>query len=315
MLQQTRTEAVKGYFRRFIEELPTISALAACPPDRLMKLWEGLGYYSRVRCLQKAAGQLCTASGASEPKLPASAAELRRLPGFGPYTAGAVASIAFGECVPAVDGNALRIYSRLCADGSDIAQECTKKAFTAAYQAILSDENRQAHCVPGIFNQALMDLGACICLPKNPKCAECPLAPFCKAYAAGTQDNYPVKGKAKARKAEARSVLLLRCGEYTAIRKRPPGGMLASLWEFPNAPGAWEYCAEAMGLPPGDILSAAPAGQHTHIFTHREWVMQAWEIKLCRCTALPGLLWVTDKELESYAIPSAFAWCKRSGGD
>ncbi|WP_418706515.1 A/G-specific adenine glycosylase, partial [Anaerotruncus massiliensis (ex Liu et al. 2021)] len=229
MLQQTRVEAVKGYFARFIGALPGPAELAAVDERELLKLWEGLGYYSRARNLQKAARVIMETYGG---ELPASHEELLTLPGVGPYTAGAVASIAFGLPEPAVDGNVLRVLSRLTADNSDIADPAVKRAAERTVRGIIPAGRA------GAFNQALMELGATVCAPNGPPaCGRCPLAGLCAAHAAGNETAYPVKAAKKARRVEERTVLLLVRDELLALRRRPAKGLLAGLWELPNLPG------------------------------------------------------------------------------
>ena len=226
MLQQTRVAAVLGYYRRFMEALPTVSDLAQVDEDQLLKLWQGLGYYNRARNLQKAARQVMEQFGG---QFPSSYADLLSLAGVGDYTAGAIASIAFGLPEPAVDGNVLRVVTRVTGDPSDISQAATKKAVRAALAEVMPLD------APGDFNQALMELGALVCLPNGaPDCAHCPARGFCAAHLEGKTDVIPVKGAKKPRKMEERTVYLLFHGGQVALRRRPAKGLLAGLWEFPN---------------------------------------------------------------------------------
>ena len=229
MLQQTRIEAVLGYFERFLRELPDVRSLAEAEEDRVMKLWEGLGYYSRARTLIKTARLCCEEYGG---ELPASYEELLALPGIGPYTAGAIGSIAYSLPVPAVDGNVLRVISRLLADDSDISAERTKRRAKELLTEILPKD------APGEFNQAVMELGERICIPNGaPLCGECPAAACCLAHQQGREMAFPVKAGKKARRVEQMTVLVIRCGSRFAIRKRPESGLLAGLYELPWLPG------------------------------------------------------------------------------
>ena len=226
MLQQTRVAAVLPYYERFMRELPTVQALAACPPEKLAKLWEGLGYYSRARNLQRAAQAVVEQYGG---ELPASYEALRALPGIGDYTAGAVASLAFGLPYAAVDGNVLRVWSRLHADDADISAPATKRRMAAEVQAAQPAQR------PGDFNEALMELGALVCLPNGePLCAQCPWGGICLARKQGRQAMLPVKAPRKARKALCYTVaLVVRGGPRPALllEQRPASGLLAGLWQ------------------------------------------------------------------------------------
>ena len=323
MLQQTRVEAVKGYFTRFREALPDAFAIAACPEDRLMKLWEGLGYYNRARNLQKCAEVLVRDYGG---KLPADHALLLRLPGIGPYTAGAIASIAFGIPVPAVDGNVLRVWSRLTNCAGDISLEATKQACASAAASLMtasriSSETGYSSPSPAAsgfssdvsdLTQALMELGAVVCVPNGaPLCETCPLRSFCRACAAGTALSLPVKAAKKPRRVEERTILVLRDADRFFFRKRPSRGLLAGLYEFPGFPGHLtpEEALDAARSLGADPVRIAPLPEGKHIFTHVEWHMTAYEILV---SAFPqaenknGTLSLTREELRSFAVPSAF---------
>ena len=229
MLQQTRVEAVKPYFIRFITELPDPAALASCPEKKLMKLWEGLGYYNRVRNMQAAA---CTVVEEYGGKLPESYEKLMSLKGIGSYTAGAIASIAYGIAVPAVDGNVLRVVSRITESREDIMKQSVRKKMEQTLKEIMPSD------CPGDFNQALMELGAVVCVPNGqPKCGECPVQKLCRAHLHDTTEEIPVKAPKKARRIENRTVLVIQDGERTAIQKRPDKGLLAGLYELPNVKG------------------------------------------------------------------------------
>ena len=213
MLQQTRVEAVKPYFQRFITELPDIEALAECPEEKLLKLWEGLGYYNRVRNMQEAAR---TVKNEYNGRLPEDYQALLSLKGIGSYTAGAIASIAYGIAVPAVDGNVLRVISRITESTEDISKQSVRKKIEQQLQQIMPSE------CPGDFNQALMELGAIVCVPNGQaKCEECPVASACLACRHDKVEGIPVKAPKKARTLEDKTVFIIQDGEYTAIRKRP----------------------------------------------------------------------------------------------
>ncbi len=307
MLQQTRVEAVKPYFERFLRELPDIGALAQVPEEKLLKLWEGLGYYNRARNLKEAARQVKEEYGG---EMPGTYGELLKLKGIGSYTAGAVASIAFGECVPAVDGNVLRVLSRLRKDGRLISDGKVKAAVEEELRGAMPKDR------PGDFNQAMMELGACVCLPNGaPLCGECPLGELCLARRDGVQQEYPQKAAKKPRQIEERTILILRDENRTAIRKRPASGLLAGLYEFPSMEGfrTADEVADYLrsnGLHP---LRIWPLEEAKHIFTHREWHMRGYMIRVDELEqARPGeavrdWLYVEPEQTrEKYPIPSAF---------
>ena len=274
MLQQTRVEAVLGYYERFTSALPTVTDLAVCPEDRLLKLWEGLGYYSRARNMQKAARIVCESYAG---QMPESAADLMKLPGIGEYTAGAISSIAFGQAEPAVDGNVLRVVARLEAISENILSESVKKNIREELRG-LHDANDGTF---GLLNQAFMDLGAGVCLAGGaPKCDICPISAYCRCFALGLQSELPVRVKKQKRRIEKRTVLLIRRDETYAIRKRPDSGLLSGLYEFPNEAGELSSDdalakAESLGLMPLRIKKLSAA---RHIFSHVEWHMTGYEI-------------------------------------
>ncbi len=297
MLQQTRVAAVLGYFARFMEAFPTVRDLADAPEDQLMKLWQGLGYYSRARNLQKAARQIVADFGG---EFPGDYAALRSLAGVGDYTAAALASIAFGQPVPAVDGNLLRVSARIMGDRTDITTAKGKKHFTAALQEIIPLD------CPGQFNQAMMDLGAMVCLPNGaPLCDKCPAVDFCAAHREGTTGEIPVRPAKKPRKIQERTVYFLFYEGKVALRRRPSRGLLAGLWEYPNELADVPDPLSAWGLRAG-----APefAGTGVHIFTHVEWRMTARKCRLVSPDLPQGWVWADKTALrDQFAIPSAFA--------
>ena len=283
MLQQTRIEAARGYFTRFMEAFPTVQALAAAREDEVLKLWEGLGYYSRARNLHACAKIVSEKYGGA---FPADAAALRALPGIGDYTAGAVASIAFGLPEPAVDGNVVRVLSRFTACGEP-ADEKLRRRYREELRALY--RGRPA----GELTSALMELGETVCLPGAPRCADCPLSGLCLARAQGNAADYPVLPEKRPRRVERRRVLLMVCGGRTAFRRRPEKGLLAGLWELPN-----DLCPE----PPE---GGEPCGEAKHAFTHVEWHMKGYILRPARQEG-EGLVWLTREERQKLAVPSAF---------
>lgn len=361
MLQQTRVEAVKGYYARFTEELPDIPSLAAAPEDRVLKLWEGLGYYSRARNLQKAAQVICRDYGR---EMPRSLAELRKLPGIGPYTAAAIASIAFGENIPAVDGNLLRVFARTSLYSDDIRSEEAKKRASAYFASLfdaavrqqgsisgqnISTDNAESDAgteqtaespesknlysgaaagggppanIPGSLNQALMDLGAGVCGPNGePECGNCPWNRFCRAHimTPGREIQLPVMPAKKPRRVEELTVLLVQDAGRTVLRRRPGKGLLAGMYEFPETEGhlteeeAVRY-VRGLGFEP---LHVEPVGEAKHIFSHVEWHMTGYAIRVDELSekgydskggAGAVLLAETGEIRDHYSIPSAFRY-------
>lgn len=299
MLQQTRVEAVKEYYRRFVTALPTIPDLAEAPEEQILKLWEGLGYYNRVRNLQKAAQTICAEYTGV---FPSEYAQIRSLSGIGDYTAGAIASICFDAPTPAVDGNVLRVYSRLLADDANIDLQTTKKHITRKLQETYPRKN------PGIATQALMELGATVCVPNGaPRCDVCPVAEICQARKQDTWRNLPVRSEKKKRKIVDKTVFILLTEDTVALHKRSASGLLAGMWEFPNVDAKLdkqEAVTQVTGwqAEPVDLLMQT---SYTHIFSHVEWHMTAYYIR-CRKTNKKWK-WVTKESLdETYALPSAF---------
>lgn len=324
MLQQTRVEAVKPFYERFLTRLPDVNALAACPEDELLKLWEGLGYYNRVRNMQKAAIQVMEQH---DGVIPADYSALLQLKGIGSYTAGAIASIAYQIPVPAVDGNVLRILTRVAADDTDIMKASFKKQVEEQLTEYMQGEGFDKKC-SGDYNQALMELGATVCVPNGaPNCTECPWQEFCQAKKKGCIDQLPVKSKAKERRIEKRTILVIRDGEHVAIKKRPKKGLLAGLYELPNVEGHLSqdeviaYVKE-LQLSPLRIQKLAEA---RHIFSHVEWQMTGYAILIEEPDTMNRELKLEEEQSEKevlaqkliyveaatseqkYAIPAAFA--------
>ena len=300
MLQQTRVEAVKGYYQRFLEQLPDIQSLAEATEDVLLKLWEGLGYYSRVRNLQKAAKVIMdTHQGV----FPSKYDDILALPGIGAYTAGAIGSICFDIPEPAVDGNVLRIISRITENFSDILAPATKKQVADLLRAVYPS-GEQAYT----FNQSMMELGATVCLPNGaPKCEICPVQHICMAYANDCWDVLPQKEAKKKRKIEQKTVFVLRTKDKTAVQKRPSTGLLAGLWQYPNVP---EHLDIQSALNQAAAWQVKPIAvekeiHDKHIFTHVEWHMVCYYL-LCACES-DQFVWVDDASLQSeIALPTAF---------
>ena len=300
MLQQTRVAAVLGYYARFLTAFPTVEALADARSDQLMKLWEGLGYYSRARNLQKAA-RIVAERGA----FPDTYQGLLALPGVGEYTAGAIASAAFGAREAAVDGNVLRVTARLTDCHDDIAAPATKKAVRERLRAVMPEAEADVR----IFNQAVMELGATVCVPGGPpKCGICPARDFCLGRLRGTAESLPEKAAKKPRRTEKKTVfLLLRRGEI-ALRRRPDAGLLAGLWEFPNVEGALDEAAAAEAVRAWGLEPRAWRKKLTakHIFTHVEWHMTGYALEAAG-ERPEAFTWVDGAGLTSRAVPSAFA--------
>jgi len=321
MLQQTRVEAVKPFFERFTKRLPDVKDLAECPEDELLKLWEGLGYYNRVRNMQKAAIEVMEQYGG---ELPADYKALLHLKGIGSYTAGAIASIAYQIPVPAVDGNVLRILTRVTADDTDIMKASFRKQVEELLTAYMQSEAFDS-TKSGAFNQALMELGATVCVPNGaPNCKQCPWNDRCLARKNNRILELPVKSKAKERRIEKRTVLVIRDGERVAIRKRPRKGLLAGLYELPNVEGHMtqeEILAYLKELKFSPIrIQKLPEAKH--IFSHVEWQMQGYAILIEEpeyAIEMPrasgevmrpeeGFIYVEAATSEQkYAIPAAFA--------
>lgn len=313
MLQQTRVEAVRSYYTRFLDALPDIPSLAAADEDLCLKLWEGLGYYSRVRNLRKAAIQIMTDHSG---RMPETSSSLQKLAGIGPYTSAAIASICFNERIPAVDGNLLRIFARITGYAKSIKDDAARRAATDYYLSIFPD----TRC--GDMNQALMDLGAGVCLPNGaPMCDACPWAEHCRARIEGRTEELPLVPTKKPRQIEHRTVFLIYYAQRLALRKRPSRGLLADLYEFPNAEGslsrqeASEY-VRSLGF---SAVRLQPLHEAKHVFSHREWHMTGWQVLADEWEPFAEgrrkereVFLASARELdEVYSIPSAFAAYQR----
>ena len=303
MLQQTRVEAVKPYYERFLKEFPTVKELAEAEEDKLLKLWEGLGYYNRVKNMQKAAKQVMIEYNG---EFPDTYEEIRSLTGIGNYTAGAISAFAYGIPEPAVDGNVLRVISRILSSDEDIMKASVRTKIENAIREVIPID------AAGDFNQGLIELGALICVPNGiPKCEECPVCAFCLAREQNRVMELPVKTKAKARKIENRTVFIIKDGDKVGIRKRPSKGLLSGLYELPNELGHLDddeviaYCKQ-IGLSP---LRLKKLGTGKHIFSHIEWHMQGYAIQLDELAVqeAEGVIFLLPEEVENnYPIPSAF---------
>ena len=304
MLQQTRVEAVKPYYDRFMKALPDIGHLADAQEEELLKLWEGLGYYNRVRNLNKAANVIMKEY---EGRMPCEYEELLKLPGIGSYTAGAISSIAYGRREPAVDGNVLRVLSRLRCDDRDIMQQAVKRQVEEELKAVTPTGR------PGDFNQALMELGAMVCVPNGaPHCVECPWEKLCRAHLEGKEMNYPCKSAKKPRTIEEKTVLIIRDENKAALRKRPSKGLLAGMYEFPCLEGSLsekqviDYLRN-VGM---SVIKIERLTESKHIFTHKEWHMTGYAVRVDELAPKGGkdMIFVEKGEArDKYPIPSAYA--------
>ena len=302
MLQQTRIEAVLPYFQRFMDALPTIQDLAQADEDVLMKLWEGLGYYSRARNLQKAAKRVVADF---DGELPTTYEQLLTLNGIGEYTAGAIASIAFGERVAAVDGNVLRVMARLLDDATDVMETKHRKQLTAFVNQLVPEG-----CA-GDFNQGIMELGETICLPNTlPRCSECPLKEYCAVAGLERARDLPTRSAQKPRKVEQRMVFLVITDESiprVLLHKRGKGGLLGGMWELPNATVTDDFQVQKQLTEWGissrrmEVLPSAK-----HVFSHVEWHMQGTHVKAKAFIPKEGFRLASIDELDNYALPTAF---------
>ena len=298
MLQQTRVEAVKGFYSRFLNAVPTITDLANCDDDVLHKLWEGLGYYSRVRNLKKAAQMVMERYGG---EFPGEYAQVLELPGIGEYTPGAICSICFGQKTPAVDGNVMRVISRITDDTTPIDLPTYKKQVQRELAQVYPENT-------GDFTQALMELGATVCGPnRKPDCAHCPCRDFCLGNLHGTADALPVKLPNKGRRQEDMTVFVFSCDGKYAVEKRGKRGLLADLWQFPNVPGKLDVqqavdTAADLGLQARQVILSL---DKSHIFTHVQWNMRGFYMETAACTG--DYQWLSAGEIEkNIALPTAF---------
>jgi A/G-specific adenine glycosylase len=286
MLQQTRVETVLPYYTRWLRIFPTVHALARAKDDRVLKLWEGLGYYSRARNLHRAAQTVIRDYGG---KLPRTAEDLRVLPGIGRYTAGAIASIAFDERVPLVDGNVARVFARVFAIRANVKAPQTMEALWQLAEDLVPDRN------PGDFNQALMELGALVCTPANPQCEVCPMRGVCIARARGLVDQLPNRGQPQATKRVVVSAALVRRNGSLLMQRRPDRGLLARMWELP-------------ALRRGQFRKGKPLLELRHTITNRRITLRVFE---CQCgSALQDnltadLRWVSATEIKRLSLPAA----------
>ena len=322
MLQQTRVEAVRSYYARFLELFPDVRAVAAASEDRLVKAWEGLGYYSRVRNIHAAAQVICEQYGG---ELPADYELLGKLPGIGDYTAGAIASMAFGLSAPAVDGNVLRVYARLTGYREDIRSPKYKKTVTEGIEDALAAWEKSSEDVKfaaGRVNQAIMDVGATVCIPNGkPHCDVCPLSHLCKAYAEDLIDEIPRKAEKKARPVQKKTVMVIRRGDRILLHRRPQSGLLAGMWELPNVDG--HLSADGVKKAAAAILSdtgmsgelktcAHRLEDSRHVFSHVEWEMRGYRIDVAgdRGAESGGreeFAWMTSGEIaDTVGLPQAF---------
>jgi len=299
MLQQTRVETVIGYYARFLQRFPTVAELAAAPEDDVLKMWEGLGYYSRARNLHKGAKQVVTEYGGV---IPASVEELRKISGIGPYTAGAIASIAFDQPVPAVDGNVIRVVSRLRGIRENVGIPSVRRALEGEAAALVPAER------PGDFNQAVMDLGATICTPGTPACEKCPLQAECDAYAAGDAVDLPVLPRKNPPKVFDYTVCLIFSGDRVLMRQRTEA-MLRGLWVFPmieGTPTPRQLPSAVRKLTKLAVSGVESAGEAKHVFTHQIWQMQLYTMSVPEDAAAPaGYRFIPVEEMDDLAIPTA----------
>lgn len=299
MLQQTRVETVLGYYDRFLQRFPTVIDLAAAPEDDVLKMWEGLGYYSRARNLHKGAKQIVAKYGGV---IPSSVEELRTISGIGPYTAGAIASIAFDQSVPAVDGNVIRVVSRLRGIRENVGIPSVRRALEGEAAALVPHER------PGDFNQALMDLGATVCTPGTPACEKCPLQAECDAYAAGDAEDLPVLPRKNPPKVIDYAVCLIFSGARVLMRQRTEA-MLRGLWVFPMVEGKFtlrQLPSAVKKLTRQSVTDVRSVGEAKHVFTHQIWQMQLYTMIIPENTEAPaGYRFVPVEEMMDLAIPTA----------
>jgi A/G-specific adenine glycosylase len=300
MLQQTRVDTVLPYFERFMQEIPNIQVLANISDDKLLKLWQGLGYYNRAKNLKKAAAIILDDYNGI---FPSDSTLLQNLPGIGPYTAGAIASIAFGKKTAAIDGNVLRVISRIIANTRSIDNISVKKEIE-----LIVYNSLPAYRI-GDYNQALMELGATICLPyEQAKCTACPVDSLCEAYRQNIVSTLPVREKKKPRQIELRTVYVIKNDCTYALLQRPKNGLLSGLYELPNVLGHDTINKSKLLLNSWDIDidTIIPLKSSKHIFTHIEWQMIAYLVHAKNMKS-NKFIWATKEEVANiYSIPSAF---------
>ncbi len=300
MLQQTRAETVTGYYARFLSRFPDVEAVADAPEQDVLKAWEGLGYYSRARNILRAARQVVDTGG-----FPTTAEALERLPGIGAYTAGAIASIAFGQSVPAVDGNVERVISRIAGIRQEVTVPSVRREIRRCAAALVPA--RRA----GDFNNAMMELGAKVCVPGTPDCGGCPVSSFCDAFDAGDADALPIKQRGRAPRVERRGVAILRCGGRVLVQRRSEK-LLQGLWQFPNVLEAQDPDRLKMALR-GMGMSAdwqRDAGAAKHVFTHIVWEMRLHRFLAAEEMAMADALWVDAAALQALPVPTAMKAAK-----
>lgn len=321
MLQQTRVETVKPYYERFVKLFPTVNALAEAPEETVLKAWEGLGYYSRVRNLQSAAREVVERYGGEVPDTKEKFSELK---GVGPYTAGAVMSIAFNRREPAVDGNVMRVLSRYFCIEEDIAKGATR-GYMERLQYDLIPEGEASD-----FNQAIMELGALVCTPKSPHCLVCPVMERCAGRLEGKEETLPIKTKAKPPRPEIRAcaLVLSEDGEKVLLRRRPSTGLLADMWEPPHllfAEAGWPAAmtdaalGEALAGWLGETLGTktspvAPAGVAEHTFSHIHWHLRMHRLSAAAFDPPPPYAWVDRDAMERHPLPNVFARLMKAEG-
>lgn len=300
MLQQTRVDTVKGYYLRFMDALPSVKALAEAPEDLYLKLWEGLGYYSRVRNLHRAAIEI---QDRFHGEVPSSYEELVSLPGIGDYTANAILACAFHQKAIAVDGNLIRVYARLFALPLDPGKLADRKKVQEGFLQLLEGD-------PAVFNQALMEIGQTICIPNGkPLCSDCPFASFCVAHLKKSEDRYPNLNKKPAQKTIKKTVFVVKCEDKILFRKRPDKGLLASLYELPNIDKEMSVDAakDEWSNQGYQVESIVDLGHAKHVFSHQIWEMTGYEIVVS--FPLSSDLFVNEEERKSlYPIPTAFSY-------
>ena len=300
MLQQTRVETVKEYYKHFLSELPTLHDLAKVKDDKLLKLWEGLGYYSRAKNLKKCAIEIAE-KGLQE--LPRDYEELKKLPGIGPYAAGSIGSIAYNLKTPAIDGNVLRVMTRLLEDERDIMKSSIRKEYFQILQQIMPENTRD-------FTESLMELGALICLPNGiPKCQECPISFLCQSYSHQSMLNYPNKKKELQRKIEQKTIIILEYNQKFALQKRPEQGLLASLYEFYNVSGKLtkKELKEQLKKDKIEYAEVIALNESKHIFSHLEWEMIGYFVH-CKKRPKKQFVWASKEEIKNkYSLPNAYS--------